>query len=149
MQKVIIAIGELKSGPEHQLFNQFYKRMQPPPLMQEIPNRNGSSPKADADLILKHIKNDDYVIILDEGGNNLKTRDLYKKVEDLENNQGFKRMVFVIGGADGLHTTIKARANLSIAFGCATWPHMLVRGLLMEQLYRIQQIKNGHPYHRD
>jgi 23S rRNA (pseudouridine1915-N3)-methyltransferase len=58
-------------------------------------------------------------------------------------------LVFVIGGADGLAPMIRERAGLLLSFGTMTWPHMLVRVLLMEQIYRAQTIIAGHPYHRD
>jgi 23S rRNA (pseudouridine1915-N3)-methyltransferase len=57
-------------------------------------------------------------------------------------------LAFVIGGADGLDTALLAAAEISLSFGSMTWPHMLVRSMLMEQLYRAQQILAGHPYHK-
>ena len=62
---------------------------------------------------------------------------------------GTQELVFVIGGADGLAEEIRAKAAFIMSFGRLTWPHLLVRGMLAEQLYRAQQIRAGHPYHRD
>ena len=56
---------------------------------------------------------------------------------------------FLIGGADGLDDAVRARAELTLSFGRLTWPHLLARGMLAEQIYRCQQILAGHPYHRD
>jgi 23S rRNA (pseudouridine1915-N3)-methyltransferase len=64
-------------------------------------------------------------------------------------DDGASDIAFVIGGADGLDTRILERARLTLSLGRLTWPHLLVRGLLAEQLYRAQQIISGHPYHRD
>ena len=62
---------------------------------------------------------------------------------------GVRDVCFIIGGADGLDAAVKARANMNLSFGSMTWPHLLVRGMLAEQLFRAQCILAGHPYHRD
>ena len=63
-------------------------------------------------------------------------------------DQGSPEIAFAIGGAEGLHATVLDRANVTLSLGAMTWPHLLVRGMLLEQLYRAQQILAGHPYHR-
>jgi 23S rRNA (pseudouridine1915-N3)-methyltransferase len=63
-------------------------------------------------------------------------------------DRGSPELAFAVGGADGLHSTVLDRADVTLSLGSMTWPHLLVRGMLLEQLYRAQQILVGHPYHR-
>ena len=76
------------------------------------------------------------------------TRSFSKKLEQWRDG-GEADVVFLIGGADGHGDAVRSRANLLLSFGAMTWPHMMVRGMLAEQIYRAQQILAGHPYHRD
>jgi len=87
------------------------------------------------------------VIVLDERGVNVSSRKFAMMLNDLQST-GAKNAAFLIGGADGHDGKITAMADHSIAFGAATWPHMLVRTMLAEQLYRAMTILAGHPYHR-
>ena len=147
MKKAVIAIGSLKNRPEKALLEAFYKRLTPAPLMHEIVPKAQTTSAQEGDLIINLLKPDDHVIILDEKGEVLTTHGFKTYLNQLEGYN--RRCVFVIGGADGLHDKVKQRSNFSIAFGAMTWPHLLVRVLLIEQLYRCQQIESGHPYHRD
>ena len=79
---------------------------------------------------------------------NINNVECYHSVSNCLEEIKSENHVFVIGGADGLSEDVRRRADLLIAFGAATWPHLLVRGMLAEQLYRAQQILTGHPYHR-
>lgn len=141
----IIAAGTLKSGPEKELFDQYVKRLQFKPKVTEIDCRQHT--KINPSAYLKFIDDKDYVIILDEAGENLSSRSFAQKLETVRETG--KCTTFIIGGADGIADEVKKRSSLSISFGKATWPHLLVRALLAEQLYRTQQILNNHPYHRD
>ncbi|MDP3371517.1 MAG: 23S rRNA (pseudouridine(1915)-N(3))-methyltransferase RlmH [Candidatus Paracaedibacteraceae bacterium] len=145
MKYLLIAVSEMKAGIERDLFDQYKKRLSKPLSVVEIKQRN--VPSIEAIDILKHITSDDWVCALDERGLTLASRELSDCICGAE--QAFKRLVFVIGGADGLAPDIRVRANLCLSFGKMTWPHLLVRGLLAEQLYRCQQIAANHPYHRD
>ncbi|RZI45207.1 23S rRNA (pseudouridine(1915)-N(3))-methyltransferase RlmH [Candidatus Finniella inopinata] len=147
MKKAIIAIGSLKNRPEKALFDAFYKRLTPPPLIHEIVPKGHATSSQEADLMMTFVQPDDHVISLDEKGATLTTRGFKDYLNQREGST--RRCVFLIGGADGLDEKIKQRANFSLAFGAMTWPHLLVRVLLIEQLYRCQQIDSGHPYHRD
>lgn len=152
----IIALGRAKAGPEKSLIETYAKRLTWPCEIVELEAKKGISGAelmaAEAELIDKalHAKANAkrVVIALDERGQNLSSRDLAKRITAL-GNQGYSELVFVIGGADGLAPTIRERAGLLLSFGTMTWPHMLVRVLLMEQIYRAQTIIAGHPYHRD
>lgn len=145
MKYLLIAVSEMKAGIEKELFDQYKKRLTKQLSVTEVKQRN--VPVSEAVDILKHITAGDWVCVLDERGLTLSSRELANRLEIAE--QTFKRLVFVIGGADGLAPEIRTRANLCLSFGKLTWPHMLVRGLLAEQLYRCQQIAANHPYHRD
>lgn len=111
-------------------------------------NLSGPSLKeAEAELICP-LLSPGLVISLDERGKSLNSPEFAKI---LQNHQvhGQGPVTFVIGGADGLHDSIRKKSDHLISFGQLTWPHMLVRVLLLEQLYRAQQILSGHPYHRE
>ena len=102
----------------------------------------------EAEKIKKHISEHAFVIVLDEKGNGLRSLDFAKTLENFQHT-GETHIQFIIGGADGLTDEIKGRANLLLSFGQQTWPHMLARVMLLEQIYRAQQILNNHPYHRE
>ena len=87
------------------------------------------------------------VVALDERGKSLSSETLAKELAKWR-DAGEARALFVIGGADGLPTDAKRRARLTLAFGTQTWPHLLVRTMLAEQLFRAMTILSGHPYHR-
>ena len=85
---------------------------------------------------------------MDETGDQLTSSDFARKIEQWRDT-GTRELRFLIGAADGLTAEERASASLSIAFGKATWPHMLARAMLVEQLYRATSILAGHPYHRE
>jgi 23S rRNA (pseudouridine1915-N3)-methyltransferase len=144
MKIFILAVGELKPSIEYDLVETYRKRITLPLTIREIKNKR-SSEAEEAD-VLKNIERDDYVFVLDERGKSMTSPSFSSLLHTV--NSTHKRVIFVIGGADGLTDRIRQRANQLISFGSFTWPHMLVRGLLMEQIYRAQQIDTGHPYHR-
>ncbi len=101
----------------------------------------------EADLLLRTVPAKARLIALDEGGKTLGSAEfaaMIAKARDL----GVDDLVFAIGGADGHAETLLKKADLVLSLGPMTWPHLLVRGMLAEQLYRAQQILSGHPYHR-
>lgn len=87
------------------------------------------------------------VVALDEGGINIGSEAFAERLREWRDS-GTGTAVFVIGGPDGLDSAVLDRADLRLALGRMTWPHMMVRGMLAEQIYRAQQILAGHPYHR-
>ena len=87
------------------------------------------------------------VVVLDARGDNLDSATLAARLADWRGN-GKPAAVFVIGGPDGLSPSLTEKADLKLAFGAATWPHQMVRVMLLEQLYRATTILGGHPYHR-
>lgn len=125
--------------------------MRPPIQLHEVEVRKAddkSRRKREAELITAAIPDGATIVALDETGRNLTSREFAKRLSHWRNT-GTNELVFIIGGADGLTDEIRNKATLVMSFGKSTWPHLLVRGMLAEQLYRAQQIHAGHPYHRD
>jgi 23S rRNA (pseudouridine1915-N3)-methyltransferase len=148
----LIAVGRAKRSPESDLFMHYCGRLRPPLSLVEVEERrplSGAELMArEASLIMAKIPDEAYLIALDERGKALKSRE-FADVFQARQDTGVKDLVFIIGGADGLDPALRAKADLTLCFGPQTWPHMLVRGMLAEQLYRAQSILAGHPYHRD
>ncbi len=138
----ILAVGKLKQGPLAELISQYLKRCQWQIKITEIDH----SPREN-EILLTKISDDDHVILLDENGKNISSQQLSETFETLQNSSRSK-IVFIIGGATGVGEYIKKRADMTLAFGSQTWPHMLVRVMLVEQIYRAEQILKGHPYHK-
>lgn len=152
MKLVLVAVGRSKDGPEAQVFAHFSNRLRTALTVIEVaekrPIRGDERKRREADLILQALPAGAYVAALDEKGRASTSREFATWFQSVQDH-GAGTLAFVIGGADGLHEDVKARADRLIAFGPMTWPHMLVRGMLAEQLYRAEQILAGHPYHRD
>ena len=143
----VVCVGSLKFGPLRSLWETYEKRFMAPLEIHEISSSKTGNKIQEAALILKMLPPQSFVIALDEKGENLPTKsfsDLLEKHQIL----GTKHMCFIIGGADGLDPSVRDKADKVISFGAQTWPHDFVRVLLIEQLYRAQQILSGHPYHR-
>lgn len=151
MRIVIAAVGRLRRGPEFDLLEAYRRRMQWPVAVREVEERRPLPPaerrRREADLLRAALPKGATVVALDEGGTQLDSRQFAQWI-DAWRNKGLRDLAFVIGGADGLDTAFREGAELKLAFGTMTWPHMLVRGMLMEQIYRAQQILAGHPYHK-
>lgn len=146
----IIAVGRLKNGPLFQIFEDYRKRIQYSLSVHEVEIKTKSHDMSALECakIKSHISENAFVVVMDERGNGLRSLDFAKTIENLQHT-GETHIQFIIGGADGLTDEIKGRANLLLSFGQQTWPHMLARVMLLEQIYRAQQILNNHPYHRE
>jgi 23S rRNA (pseudouridine1915-N3)-methyltransferase len=152
MQLVIGAIGRLRAGPEAALLEHYQKRITAWPMaLREFELKRKVSPDrvsdAEGELLLAAIPDGAHVIVLDETGKLSTSAEIAQNMADLQNS-GCRNLVFLIGGADGHGDAVRGRADRMIAFGRNTWPHMLMRTLLVEQIYRAQQIIARHPYHR-
>jgi 23S rRNA (pseudouridine1915-N3)-methyltransferase len=123
----------------------------PPPAIVELDERRSLPPvqlKArESELILGALPPGVPFVALDERGVQWSSRALAERIAAWR-DRGSPELAFAVGGADGLHATVLDRADVTVSFGSMTWPHLLVRGMLLEQLYRAQQILAGHPYHR-
>jgi len=148
----LFAIGKMKSGPAMTLCQDYLKRMKTPVIIREFEvkkNLSGDELKrAESKLFLDEMPTDRTVIALDERGKNLSSHEIVNKIESFQ-MVGTKNLVFLIGGANGHDESIRAQANLLLSFGKATWPHMMVRTMVLEQIYRAYSILDGHPYHRE
>jgi len=144
----LLAVGK-GGGPEREIFDRYAKRIKPALALVELPDGVGSPAeikRREADAILAALKPDEFVIALDLDGATPDSPGLARLLEGwLERS---RKLAFVIGGAEGLDATLLARAGAKLSLGKLTWPHMLVRPMLAEQIYRAQMILSGHPYHR-
>jgi len=159
MRVIVIAVGRLKQGPERELAERYRKRFDDIGRklgfrgieVHEIAESRARDATAriaeEAAAIASSIPENSVLVTLDERGENIDSAALARHLGRLR-DQSVASAAFVIGGADGLSPELRRRERLGIAFGTATWPHQLVRVMLLEQLYRAATILSGHPYHR-
>lgn len=146
MKATIIAIGKCKkNSPEAALIEEYIKRSNWQIIIKE---RDNSNQKDEAEFLTSSIPSGAKVIVLDERGTNLKSTELAAQIAGWQLN-GTSEICFLIGGADGHLPSTRNRADLILSFGKLTLPHMLMRAVLAEQIYRLQTIIAGHPYHRE
>ena len=155
MKLTLVAVGRAKSGPASDLYAFYSDRLSKSQLgalvLREVEERKPLPAETlrerEADLLLKALPDAALVVALDERGRQFGSADFASYLL-AQRDQGIAELAFVIGGADGLSARVRQRAALVLSLGPMTWPHLLVRGLLAEQLYRAQSILAGHPYHR-
>ncbi len=152
MRILIAAVGRARPGPERDLYEYFSRRLTRPAALREVEERRALTPaercRREADLLLAAVPRGAVVVALDGRGEDLTSADFARRLGAWRDG-GVADLAFLIGGAEGHGEAVLQRADLVLAFGRMTWPHLLVRGLLAEQLYRAQQILSGHPYHRE
>ena len=141
----IICVGKLKEQYLKEGIQDYYNRINKYHKLEiiELPDSNIDKEK---ELILKNIKEKDYIITLDIEGNNLTSKELSEKLEKtfITNSN----ITFIIGGSDGIHREIKKLSNYSLSFSKQTFPHGLFRLILLEQIYRCFKISNHESYHK-
>ncbi len=135
----IVARGKAGRGPEAELVDRYLKRLSWPAKLTELPESGGREPPPSDSMV---------TILLDEKGDQLSSMELARKLERWR-DEGRREARFLIGGADGFGDDRRASADLLLAFGRATWPHLLARSMLAEQLWRATSILANHPYHRE
>jgi 23S rRNA (pseudouridine1915-N3)-methyltransferase len=135
----IVARGKIGRSPEAELADRYLKRMNWPTKVTELPDRGGNLPALPPNSV---------TVALDERGKPLGSAELAKMLERWRDD-GKREARFLIGAADGHDEAARANADLLLSFGPATWPHLLVRAMLAEQLYRATSILANHPYHRE
>ncbi len=151
MQIEILAIGRVRASPERELYKTYADRIRWPLVLRELEEKR-RLPAAElmlreAALLLEALPGDAAAVALDETGKELSSEQFAKQLGRWRDD-GPATIAFMIGGAGGLTGEVRDRADLVLSLGRQTWPHMLVRAMLAEQIYRAQQILAGHPYHR-
>jgi 23S rRNA (pseudouridine1915-N3)-methyltransferase len=135
----IVARGKIARSPEAELVDRYIKRIAWPTKLTELPDNGGSIPALPANSV---------TIVLDERGKTLSSMAFAKRLESWRDG-GKREARFLIGAADGHSEDLRGQADLLLSFGPATWPHLLVRAMLAEQLFRATAILANHPYHRE
>lgn len=139
MRLHIVARGKIGRSPEADLVDRYMKRISWPVQVTELSDTGGRMPPPPDHGV---------TILLDEKGEQLSSMDLARRLERWR-DEGRREARFLIGAADGFDDAERASADLLIAFGRATWPHLLARAMLAEQLFRATSILANHPYHRE
>lgn len=154
MRIVLLTVGRLGRAAEAQLAKDYAERataagralgLGPVEIVELEAKKPGKA--AEAEVLLPHLK-DAHVIACDEHGAQRTSREFAGHIAKLRDD-GVRRLVLVVGGADGLDRSVIEAADTTLAFGPQTWPHALVRAMLAEQVYRAVTILSGSPYHRD
>jgi 23S rRNA (pseudouridine1915-N3)-methyltransferase len=159
MRIVIAAVGRLKQGPERELAERYRKRAADAgrkagldgfDIVEIRESRAGDAARRmleESIAVANVIPERSVTVILDQRGESMSSGSFAGRLQGWR-TENKPAVVFIVGGADGLAPNLRENASLAIAFGAATWPHQLVRVMLLEQLYRGVTILAGHPYHR-
>jgi 23S rRNA (pseudouridine1915-N3)-methyltransferase len=159
MRIVVAAVGRLKQGPERELAERYRKRaadagrsagMSAFEIIEIKESRAGDAPRRmlEESIAIANVIPDDAVIVILDGRGESVSSSAFAGLLQGWRAQDTPAVAFIIGGHDGLAPSLREKSNMAIAFGMATWPHQLVRIMLLEQLYRAVTILAGHPYHR-
>ena len=151
----LCAVGRLRSGPERDLIADYTQRFDRtgralslgPLTEHEVEDKKNAGMAAEAELLARAAPQGAVLVTLDERGKLLTSPEFATQLARWR-DAGRQDVAFVIGGADGIDPSLRAKADFSISFGQMVWPHMLVRVMLAEQLYRAANILSGGPYHR-
>jgi len=155
MRLHIIAVGRLRAGPEKELIDDYLKRFDRtgralglgPARVVEVEDRKGGGMAAEADVLRRAVPSGALLCMLDERGRVETSPDFAKRLGGWRDT-GRSDVAMIIGGADGIDPALRAQADHKLSFGQMVWPHMLVRVMVAEQLYRAASILSGGPYHR-
>ncbi|MCT4556013.1 MAG: 23S rRNA (pseudouridine(1915)-N(3))-methyltransferase RlmH [Pelagimonas sp.] len=151
----LCVVGRLRSGPERTLIDDYLTRFDRtgralglgPCQVHEVEDRKGGGMAAEATLLRKSLPKGALLCIMDERGKVMSSPDFANKLAGWRDG-GRQDLAIVIGGADGIDPSLRAEADFALSFGAMVWPHMLVRVMITEQLYRAASILAGSPYHR-
>lgn len=155
MRVHVCAVGRLRKSPELELINDYSTRFDRtgralglgPLSLHEVEDKKGGGMSAEAPLLERAIPKGALICTMDERGKVMSSPD-FANLLGRWRDAGRGDVAFVIGGADGIDPSLRAKADASLSFGKMVWPHMLVRVMLSEQLYRAASILAGSPYHR-
>jgi 23S rRNA (pseudouridine1915-N3)-methyltransferase len=156
MRLHLCALGRLRAGPERALIDDYVTRFDRTgralglgPLAEiELEDRKGGGMAAEAALLVRAVPLGAVTVVLDERGRRLTSPEFADQLAKWR-DAGRQDVAFCIGGADGLAPAFRETADFALSFGAMVWPHMLVRVMLAEQLYRAASILAGSPYHRE
>lgn len=146
---LIAAIGKMRQGPERELVARYQLRIRPRLEITELSEARGAlaeKRRQEGSTLLRATCGNYQRVALDEGGTILDSMGFATTIDKILSNG--KGVAFLIGGAEGLDRAVLDECSIKISFGRMTWPHMMVRCMLAEQLYRARSISSGHPYHR-
>lgn len=150
MEILIVAVGKARKGPEQSLVERYRERTRWKVTIKEVSDQQHGSFEQrlarEGEAVLKAVPDGAFLFALDSRGEQLKSADFAKKIEILA-DRGQATIAFVIGGADGHDKAVTERADYLLSLGKMTWPHMLARAMLTEQIYRAWTIAARHPYH--
>jgi 23S rRNA (pseudouridine1915-N3)-methyltransferase len=151
MKITIATVGRIKKGPGKDLWDVYAKRLKWSLDLKEVEEKNALGLHAirrkEGDLLLAKVPKGAFLIAMDQNGLLLSSLDFAKKI-NLWQDRGIRDLAFIIGGSEGLDQTAIDKADLQMSMGKMTWPHMLARIMLLEQIYRAQCILGNHPYHK-
>lgn len=151
LRLTVAAVGKIRGTPYDPLLQDYLRRFTLPVTVIEVDERKTLAPaqlrQREGELLATKIPAASYMVALDPHGKILSSENLATFVQRRQDD-GTRDMCFIIGGADGLSDDVLARAQFRLSLGAMIWPHLLARVMLIEQLYRAQQILAGHPYHR-
>ncbi len=155
MRVTICAVGRLRAGPEHELVSDYLQRFDRtgralglgPARVIEVEDKKNLGMSAEADLLARALPAGALLVALDERGRLQSSPEFAADLAGWR-DKGRQDLAFIIGGADGIAPALRDRADAALSFGQMVWPHMLVRVMLAEQLYRAASILSGAPYHR-
>lgn len=147
----IAAVGRMRRGPELDLIDDYRKRLSWAITVREVeekrPLKAAERKAREGERLLGAVPDGALLVALDERGRQFSSEEFAGQLRKWQES-GHRALAFAIGGADGLDRAVTDRATLLLALGRMTWPHMMARSMLVEQLYRAQQIQAGHPYHK-
>ena len=147
MRLVVAAVGRGRGDPTQQIFEDYCKRLPWPLEPREVRGGGKAGREREAEALLKGLPPNAYVVALDGTGKALTSAEFAARLASVRGD-GKAVVAFLIGGADGHGASVLARADMVLSLGPMTWPHLLVRAMLAEQLWRAASILSGHPYHR-
>lgn len=151
MRYVLAAVGRARKSPEQDLFELYRRRLSSPLDLKEVEEKRplpvAARMEREAALLQAQIPAGAAIVVLDEAGAAMSSTGFAAWLKGCR-DRGLGAIAFLVGGADGHHDTVRRRADLLLSLSAMTWPHMLVRVLLAEQIYRAESILANHPYHR-